>query len=508
MKSILLYLVPPLIGAVIGFVTNAIAIKMLFRPLKEIRLFCGRGHSGGIRLLFTPGVLPRQRHKLADSIGAMVERELLTPEILRERLKSDSVRRSAAQSVSGFTGKLLAFPLGDLLAKLPGRASAGSAAPAGEPPLPAEILRDFSCSPLINEFLDTLFASLLETALKNANGDIAGKPLFSLSIREILGEKRTAALREKQDAIIRETLNRKMTALPLKIKPLLLDFYPKASSRLIKALKKPEIHKEMEIQGRIFMENAMQKLSVFQRFFISAGQYDRTLSERMPEIIDDLITQFENLFAENATRERITDFLSDTVLSLAAESDSYDRLVQLVSDVLFSFEDRPVGELFEKFGIQNIPALIAKLRRFFGNPAGEEAIALTGGGNVTSGTDGAIAESGFAGAVFSVLRRFLEEHAEMTMAEILPVGEEKKRRIDTAIRERLLSLADKLSESALKTIDVRAMVTRRIDDLDMLRVERIILDVVADQLKWINLFGAILGALIGGAQVLVSVLFK
>jgi uncharacterized membrane protein YheB (UPF0754 family) len=53
-------------------------------------------------------------------------------------------------------------------------------------------------------------------------------------------------------------------------------------------------------------------------------------------------------------------------------------------------------------------------------------------------------------------------------------------------------------------MNIRAMVAARIDSLDMLRVERIVLDVMADQLKWINFFGAILGALIGGAQILVS----
>jgi uncharacterized membrane protein YheB (UPF0754 family) len=42
----------------------------------------------------------------------------------------------------------------------------------------------------------------------------------------------------------------------------------------------------------------------------------------------------------------------------------------------------------------------------------------------------------------------------------------------------------------------------------MLRVEKIILDVMAGQLKWINFFGAILGALIGFSQVLLSLLTR
>jgi uncharacterized membrane protein YheB (UPF0754 family) len=38
----------------------------------------------------------------------------------------------------------------------------------------------------------------------------------------------------------------------------------------------------------------------------------------------------------------------------------------------------------------------------------------------------------------------------------------------------------------------------------MIDVEHIVLDVMAHQLKWINVFGAILGAFIGGFQILFS----
>ena len=56
------YIAIPLIGAVIGYVTNWIAVKMLFRPRKEIRVF-------GKRLPFTPGVIPRGQGRLARAVG-------------------------------------------------------------------------------------------------------------------------------------------------------------------------------------------------------------------------------------------------------------------------------------------------------------------------------------------------------------------------------------------------------------------------------------------------------
>ena len=75
------YIATPLIGAVIGYVTNWIAVKMLFRPRKEIRVF-------GKRLPFTPGVIPRGQGRLARAVGNVVETQLLTPEYLGEKLLS------------------------------------------------------------------------------------------------------------------------------------------------------------------------------------------------------------------------------------------------------------------------------------------------------------------------------------------------------------------------------------------------------------------------------------
>ena len=67
----------PLVGAAIGYVTNWIAVKMLFRPRKEVRLW-------GKRLPFTPGVIPRGQKRLARAVGRAVEEQLLTQEALEE----------------------------------------------------------------------------------------------------------------------------------------------------------------------------------------------------------------------------------------------------------------------------------------------------------------------------------------------------------------------------------------------------------------------------------------
>jgi len=234
-NRVLLFAIPPVAGAVIGYITNAIAIKMLFRPLNPIYVF-------KLKLPFTPGILPRQRKKLALSIGAMVERELLTAEVLRNRLANIDI--------------------------------------------------------------------------KNFQG--------------IIG-----------------------------------DF-----------LRRDDIRKEFESKGRILIRNIFSKMNTFQRFFISVGQYDQTIEEKMPEIINELITSVETLLQE-------------------------DR-----------------------------------------------------------------------------------------------------------IKAKILSAVDGQIENILASINVKTLVADRIDSLDMERVERIILDVMSDQFKWINVFGGLLGFLIGLFQSMFTWFFR
>ncbi|MCL2214773.1 MAG: DUF445 family protein [Treponema sp.] len=230
-NTLLLFVVPPIAGAVIAYSTNVIAIKMLFRPLNEYRVF-------GIRVPFTPGVLPRQRKMLAQSIGAMVERELITAEVLRGRLSGIDLK-GLAHIVSGF-------------------------------------------------------------------------------------------------------------------------------------LRREEIRKELEYKGRLLFRSIMLKLNTFQRFFLSAGQYDQTLEEKMPEIMDELINNIENLLQE----ERV--------------------------------------------------------------------------------------------------------------------------------KQKLFAAVDGQIENILSSIDIKTLVSQRIDSLDMLRVERIILDIMSNQFKWIYFFGGVLGFMIGLFQAVLT----
>lgn len=82
----------PVIGAVIGYFTNYIAVKMLFRPYKPIKI-------GKWKLPFTPGVIPSRKGDLARAIGNAIENNLLGGSDIQMMLTSPEVCRNVATGV-------------------------------------------------------------------------------------------------------------------------------------------------------------------------------------------------------------------------------------------------------------------------------------------------------------------------------------------------------------------------------------------------------------------------
>ncbi|MBD2156206.1 DUF445 family protein [Leptolyngbya sp. FACHB-16] len=121
--SFWLYIAPPVLGGVIGYFTNDVAIKMLFRPYRAI-------YIGKRKLPFTPGLIPSNQERLAQRVSNAIMGSLLTPDELQKvarrlldpsrvqsaiewllRLALDQLREDKEQR----TAKILAKILQDLV---------------------------------------------------------------------------------------------------------------------------------------------------------------------------------------------------------------------------------------------------------------------------------------------------------------------------------------------------------------------------------------------------------
>lgn len=78
------YFIAPLLGGLIGYITNDIAIRMLFRPHKAKYLF-------GIHIPFTPGIIPKEKGRIAEAIGGVISENLMNNEVLEKYLLSDEM---------------------------------------------------------------------------------------------------------------------------------------------------------------------------------------------------------------------------------------------------------------------------------------------------------------------------------------------------------------------------------------------------------------------------------
>ncbi len=85
--------VRPLIGAFTGYITNWIAVKMMFRPLNPVKI-------GNFTLPFTPGLIPKNKERLALSIGQTISNDLLSEETLKNSLISENVKNKLVKNIA------------------------------------------------------------------------------------------------------------------------------------------------------------------------------------------------------------------------------------------------------------------------------------------------------------------------------------------------------------------------------------------------------------------------
>ncbi|MBM7620788.1 uncharacterized membrane protein YheB (UPF0754 family) [Bacillus tianshenii] len=100
MKILYVISVMVLVGALIGGVTNSLAIRMLFRPYKPVFLF-------GKRVPFTPGLIPKRRGELADQLGKLVMEHLLTADSMKRKLENSQFQEKMEEWVKAELQKYL-----------------------------------------------------------------------------------------------------------------------------------------------------------------------------------------------------------------------------------------------------------------------------------------------------------------------------------------------------------------------------------------------------------------
>ena len=109
---VLHFILGPAVGAIIGGLTNKVAIRMLFRPHRAV--YIGRFH-----VPFTPGIIPKEKPRIAAAIGDAVGNELLNSDVLSQTLLSDEMYTKISNSVNSLVDRMMVdpTPLRDVIAR-------------------------------------------------------------------------------------------------------------------------------------------------------------------------------------------------------------------------------------------------------------------------------------------------------------------------------------------------------------------------------------------------------
>lgn len=89
------YIMAPLLGGVIGYITNDIAIRMLFRPHTAKYVF-------GIHIPFTPGIIPKEKGRIAEAVGGVISENLMNKDVLEKYLLSEDMIGKVRSAVEEF----------------------------------------------------------------------------------------------------------------------------------------------------------------------------------------------------------------------------------------------------------------------------------------------------------------------------------------------------------------------------------------------------------------------
>lgn len=176
------FIVFPVLGGAIGWITNYLAIKFLFWPRTRLRL-------GPLNI---QGVIPRRRQELARAVGEVVATELLSRDQIAAALNSPDIRGGMAEMArEAVAGRIITYPLlltlprsireklADSVGKIV-RNEVDSILAGGGPELTGRVLASVDLAGLVEEKLEAMDWEYLETIVYS----VAGK---ELKVIEVMG---------------------------------------------------------------------------------------------------------------------------------------------------------------------------------------------------------------------------------------------------------------------------------------------------------------------------------
>lgn len=519
-----IWLAPPLVGAFIGYLTNYVAIRMLFRPLKPWRVF-------SIRVPMTPGVIPAKRHDLALNIGRMVGDHLLTSQDVGKALVRGSFQDELRNLISARVEHFLQRDLGPLPSLIPEQFRSFFTAWI-------QISRERALNHFHKHLDSPEFADGLDKALDERFSELLCQNLNELIPAEILA---------RFIEFMEDTAGNLLTSP--EVESWLTTYVEQRLDEFLEAGRAPADLIPGDLSKHLLNRLEQETPALLHK--LAATIQEPSIQDKIANALCQAVAGFTaslgpmgamlgNFIKPETIQAKIQDYLRTNGGELSAWL--LDEKVQVrVSAVLREKADAllntPLAELLKDVDQHKIAggrtAIASQVMSFLRDPSTTKAISNLLQNTVKAqqdrdlhelltimlGTNGPqktkqwvtveivrmIRSRNFKRMLDQLLTDLIEEKLLTSpigrLESLLP--EKVKEGINDFLLEQTSSILIKEVPALVDSLNIKEIVTRKVDSLDLLKLEELLLSIMQEQFKYINLFGGLLGFIIG----LVNVFF-
>jgi uncharacterized membrane protein YheB (UPF0754 family) len=493
------------------------AIWMLFHPYKAVKLF---GFT-----LWPQGMIPRHREKLAQSIGNAVGNELVSQQTVFDALFETSFFQTRVQDfVGSYTNELLSRVYPSFLDALPSQARAPildtiSALQYRLAEYIAEMLKSDETGDAIKGFVDKQVDELVTRQL--------GDMVSSEAIDQVLGFMRQRLQRaigdEGFEQKIKDFVSGRLDDLARSNATLGETFTPDTVSFLKERIDQqvpPIVHHLADIATsqstrkqigsliKLEVDQYYEQLSLIKKIFISRErihrEVDDLVNKTLPKRIEEYLRgeAFEQE-AEAFLHTTIDNFLARPLNELVGQFEGEKfaelkdqvagRLLELVrSEGLASSISTYLDDAMERLRPQTLSEVLQQI-----DPKSLEYVKNF----LTRGLLGLLSRDDTARTINAILTSQVERLLIQPIGRLGDhVSESSMQRASSALVERITTTARERLPVAIAEFDVGGVVRKKVSDYPLEKLEELVLSVARDHLKTIEIFGAIVGFIIGIGQ--------
>ena len=496
-----IYIIGALIGAVIGYITNWLAIKMLFRPREAKYIF-------GMKLPFTPGLIPKEKSRIANKVGETVGTHLLNSDSLSKALKDDKIKAKFNEVAKEKINQVI------------------NSNSTLEESLKNTLGENYYAlkENMINNITKTILESIKEEEFKN-------KVKFYIvdSIKEGLNKKPEKIIdfinSNKFREVIINTLEEEKTR----------DIIGKALLKEVKTLGKEDLTIEEVIPENIkpYIEEYVKSQKDTLVDIIKNLLRDDEVSHKIKSAINDNIPSIVSMFLsgdviygklvslvdKSLNEEENKEYICDAALAFVHES-----MKKKVSDVINTVGEEKLEVISDALGDkiskklnteENIDSIISKLNcKISSFSSYEEIIKVLFNDyenilidNIDSMISQIVNNNQLYGEISKIIEKVFDKFLQNSLNDICYNKQNLENSIMSILDNLYNDFVENKSAKVLEIVDISSIVEEQINAFEVDYAEEIIIGIANKELKAITWLGALLGGILGILSPLLSTIY-